>query len=254
MLPDHFIILSLAALIVGMSKGGLSSAGTLAVPMLTAWYDPLAAASLLLPVYLVSDAVGVWVYRKQFSMHVLLVMIPAGLLGVLVATLLAPHVPAWTIVIATGIIGLAYCFTAWRNRKAEAKPETPSLPFGIVMGVLTGITSFIAHSGAPPYQSYVLPLRLPKLVFAGSTTITFAVINLSKLPAYLELGLMQDTNITSASILCAVAVVGTFLGRWIAGRLPDTIYRRVITGLLFVISLQLIAQALLEALAGKSLV
>ena len=27
-------------------------------------------------------------------------------------------------------------------------------------GALTGFTSFVSHAGAPPYQVYVLPLKL----------------------------------------------------------------------------------------------
>jgi uncharacterized membrane protein YfcA len=166
-----------------------------------------------------------------------------------VATLLSGLVPAWAIVIATGLIGIYYCLTAWLSRSASAEPRQPNLAFGLVMGVLTGITSFIAHSGAPPFQAYVLPQKLPKMVFAGTTTITFAIINLSKLPAYYALGLMDNLNVTVAIILCAIAVAGTFLGRFIAQILPDVIYRRIIMILLFLISIQLVVQGLYEAYA-----
>ena len=43
----------LAALIVGASKGGLASAAALAVPILSLWMDPLMAAGVLLPIFLV---------------------------------------------------------------------------------------------------------------------------------------------------------------------------------------------------------
>ncbi|MDO6962883.1 sulfite exporter TauE/SafE family protein [Rhizobium alvei] len=246
-MPEHFLIIALAALIVGLAKGGLATAGTLAVPMLTFWYDPLTAASLLLPVFLISDAVGVWVYRREFSARNIAILAPSALFGVLVASLLSEHVPSWVIVIATGIIGIAYCLTAWIGRHEAAEPRQPNLAFGLFMGVLTGITSFIAHSGAPPFQAYVLPQKLPKMVFAGTTTITFAIVNLSKLPAYYTLGLMDDLNVTTALVLCAIAVGGTFLGRYISRVLPDVIYRRVIMVLLFLISIQLVIQGGYEA-------
>ena len=52
---------------------------------------------------------------------------------------------------------------------------------GILWGTLAGFTSFISHAGAPPFQIYVLPQRLPKLVFAGTSTILFATINAAKI-------------------------------------------------------------------------
>jgi uncharacterized protein len=69
-------------LIVGFSKGGWSAIGNLSVAILSLVISPLAAAGLVLPVYLVSDGVGLWVYRKSFDRRVLSILIPAGLLGV----------------------------------------------------------------------------------------------------------------------------------------------------------------------------
>lgn len=71
----------LGAFLVGLSKGGLSTTGVLAVPILSLVMSPLKAASLLLPIYIISDIVGVWLYRKNFSIWNIKVLIPGGLLG-----------------------------------------------------------------------------------------------------------------------------------------------------------------------------
>jgi uncharacterized protein len=82
----------LVALIVSFSNGGWSAIGNLSVPILSLVISPLAAAGLLLPVYLVSDAFGLWVYRKSFDRRVLSILIPAGLVGVGIA-----WVSAWSV-------------------------------------------------------------------------------------------------------------------------------------------------------------
>ena len=82
---DGFLWLALiAAFIVGLSKGGLPSIGMLAVPILALVMSPVKAAVLLLPIYLISDVVGVYLYRRKFSKPNLIVLIPAGILGVLI--------------------------------------------------------------------------------------------------------------------------------------------------------------------------
>jgi hypothetical protein len=53
------LLLVTAALIVGMSKGGLASAAGIAVPMLALFMNPVKAAATLLPVYIVTDWIGV---------------------------------------------------------------------------------------------------------------------------------------------------------------------------------------------------
>ena len=44
---DYLALFLLAALIIGASKGGLASAGAIAVPLLSIWMDPLYAAGIL---------------------------------------------------------------------------------------------------------------------------------------------------------------------------------------------------------------
>ena len=116
---------ALAAFIVGMSKGGLATAGALAVPILSLWMDPLTAAAYLLPIYIISDVVGVYLYRHDYSRPNLMVLIPAGLVGVIVATLVAPYLAASVAKFLTGMIGVVYCvqafLRAWRGT-VEPRP------------------------------------------------------------------------------------------------------------------------------------
>lgn len=239
-MSEHLPFLFLAALIVGMSKGGLSSAGSLAVPMLAIWVDPLTAAAFLLPVYIISDAAAVWLYRHSFSSRNLAILIPAGLAGVALATIVAPLVPVAVIIVATGLIGLAYCIKAWFLTPHDAPARPADIGRGALWGLVTGLTSFVSHSGAPPFQAYVLPQKLPKLVYAGTTTFVFAAINLSKLPAYMELGLMDGLDWRLIAVLCVAAVAGAWLGRRIAILLPEKIYLQVLQTLLFLLSIRLL--------------
>ena len=234
------LLVLFAAFIVGMSKGGLASVGALAVPLLALRMDPLAAAAMLLPVFIVSDMVGVWLFRRNFDPRNLAILIPASLLGVLVATLLAPVLPAEAFLIATGLIGLAYCARAWLARGRNLPPRPADLPRGIFWGIMTGVTSFISHSGSPPFQIYVLPQKLPKLVFAGTTTITFTVVNLSKVPAYWAVGLFAHIDLAVLLTLMAVAVAGTFVGNRLTKVLPERVYVAVIEVALLLLSIRLV--------------
>lgn len=242
---DHIALLLLASLIVGASKGGLASAGALAVPILSVWMDPLVAAGLLLPIYITSDVVGVWLYRHEYSAKNVLLLIPAGLIGVILATLLAPYISSSLAALFTGLIGVFYCLQAWRKQLRGLDKMVPFQPLrGLFWGALTGITSFISHTGAPPYQSFVLPQKLPKMQYAGTNTLVFAAINLFKLPAYASVGLMTGFHLPTLLIMALVAGLGAVLGRKLAQRLPERVYFMAIQILLFVLSLYLVGKAL----------
>ena len=77
-----FLMAGAAAFLVGASKGGLPMVGALGVPLLALVMPPVAAAALLLPVYIVSDVVGLWAYRHEYSRRNLGILIPAMIFGV----------------------------------------------------------------------------------------------------------------------------------------------------------------------------
>lgn len=56
------------------------------MPLLSLYITPMQAAVLLLPVYLISDVVGMWLYRRDFSKPHLRVLIPAGPLQLIYRT------------------------------------------------------------------------------------------------------------------------------------------------------------------------
>jgi len=228
-----------AAGIVGLSKGGLASAAALAVPMLALFMNPIQAAALLLPVFLVTDWVAVWLYRRTYSGRNLAILVPSILLGILVATVITPYTPESLLLIVTGLIGLWYCARSWLGGASRAATGARIAP-GLFWGTLTGIASFITHSGAPPSQAYLLPQRLARLEFAGTIAIAFAVANVAKLPGYWALGLFSGLDWPLVGGLIVAGVFGTIAGRRIVGILHDATYVRVIEALLLILSMLLV--------------
>lgn len=247
MFSDFLLIL--AALIVGASKGGLASAAAIAVPMLALFMNPITAAATLLPVYIVTDWIGVWLYRRHFSRRNVLILTPSIVLGVAIATVITPYTPEYALLIFTGLIGLWYCIRAWLKR-GNLEKHAAKLGPGIFWGTITGIASFITHSGAPPAQAYLLPQRLDKLEFAGTVAICFAFGNLVKLPAYFAIGQLDGLNWLLVAVLAVAGISGTFIGRWLTHVLPQATYMRVIQIMLFVLSIILLAKGGVEMLGG----
>ncbi len=242
------VLLILAALIVGLSKGGLASAAAIAVPMLALFMNPVKAAATLLPVYIVTDWIGVWLYRKERSDRNIFILVPSILFGVAIATVITPYTPEAALLVFTGVIGLWYCARAWLKRSVQEKTEARVLP-GIFWGTLTGIASFITHSGAPPSQAFLLPQRLPKLQFAGTIAISFAIGNLVKLPAYYAIGQLDGLNWWLVAGLAVTGIVGTVIGRWLTQLMPEETYVRIIQVMLFILSVILFVRGGLELIS-----
>lgn len=239
----------LAAFFVGMGKGGVPMVGSLAVPTLALFMSPITAAGLLLPVYVISDMFGVWAYRREFSGRNLAILIPAATLGIGIGWATASVVTDAEVMLIVGLIGLAFCLIRWLGG-AGAAARPADVPRGLFWGAVSGFTSFVSHGGAPPYQMYVVPQRLPKMVYAGTTTLTFAAINALKLIPYAALGQLNPANLTATALLMPVAVAATFVGVWLTRRLPEKLFYRLVMGALFLISLKLVWDGATGMLAG----
>lgn len=232
----------MAAVVIGIAKGGLATAAALAVPFLALVMNPVQAAALVLPVLIVTDLAAIWLYRRDFSRQNVSILLPAMLAGIVIASMIVPFVPEVGLLAFTGLVGL---WTVWRRwfGKRQAHDAEPRTVSGLIWGTVAGITTFITHSGAPPIQAYLLPQNLPRLVFAGTMAITFALANFAKIPSYYALGYFEGLNWRLAAGLAAVGLASTFLGRWLVKSMSDALFSRVIELLLLIISLILLAEA-----------
>lgn len=233
----------LAAFLVGLSKGGLAMVGALGVPILTLVMSPVQAAAILLPVYVLSDMVGLWVYRHHFSRQNLKILGPAAAVGITIGWATASYVSDRGVALMVGLIGISFCFNAWRSRHQVTEARPPELKRGIFWGTIMGFASFVSHSGSPAYQVYVLPQRLPKMVYAGTTAILFALINVLKLIPYWALGQLSAGNLRAAAVLFIPALAGTIIGVRLVRILPPSRYYAIVQVLLLCVSVRLILKA-----------
>lgn len=245
--PLFWSLAVLAAVLVGMSKGGLPVVGMLGVPVLALVISPVTAAGLLLPVFVVSDWFGLYAYRKEFDARVLKVLIPATTVGVGLGWATATVVPEWLVTGLVGLIGAAFAANALL-RRTDPLARPLNVAAGGFWGTITGFTSFVSHSGAPPYQVFVLPLRLQKMVFAGTSTILFAYVNAIKLIPYYFLGQLSAENLHVAAALLVPAALAVFLGVRLVRIVPTQLFFKIVVWALLLISLRLIWEAASQGL------
>jgi hypothetical protein len=234
---------ALAAFLIGLSKGGLSMVGMLGVPILALFVSPVQAAAVLLPVYVLSDMAGLVAYRREFSRRNILILVPASCIGIAAGWASASLVSDRGVGLLVGIIGIGFCLNSWRLRRTEAVARAADPARGVFWGAVMGFTSFVSHAGAPVYQVYVLPQRLPKMVYAGTTTIVFAAVNVLKLIPYAALGQLSPANLRVAAALALPAVLGTISGVRLVRLLPPERYFTFVQLLLFAVSIRLVLKA-----------
>jgi hypothetical protein len=224
-LPDalSFYLFAIPAVIlVGLAKGGFSGLAGLGTPLMAMAIDPVAGAAILLPILIAQDVVSVTAFRKSWDRHVLAVMLPGAIVGVALGYLLAAEVSSNAVMAVLGAVSILFgLHRLWIERGGRLVASSNSSPLvGSLFGVATGFTSQIAHAGAPPFQMWVMPRRLPRDVFVGTGAIFFAIINWIKVPAYLALGQFTAANLTATALLLPIAILASLAGVRLVRKVP----------------------------------
>lgn len=225
-----------AVLLVGLSKGGFAGGlGILGVPMMPLVISPLQAAGILLPILIVMDMVGVWAYRKSFHLKNLAIMVPAAAFGILVAALTASFVTDSFVRLLIGTIAVAFALDRWIGRRVSADPKSVSRLKGSTWGAIGGFTSFVAHAGGPPFQIYMLPQKLDKRLYVGTSVMFFTAVNLIKVPPYALLGQFDIANLSTSLVLIPLAPLGMWTGIRALHLIPEGQFYRFAYAALFLV-------------------
>jgi uncharacterized membrane protein YfcA len=216
-----------AVLLMGLSKSGFANGfGALATPLLALAVPIPEAAAIMLPLLLVMDAVGVQQLWKDHDRALLRLLLPAGLLGTVLGTVLFGVLSTRAVSVVVGALTLLFLLQRLCFPPRADRPPPPRW-LGRILGVASGFTSFVAHAGSPPAQAYVLPLRLPPVTFTATMAIFFAAVNLSKWLPYWYLGLIDLKHLRTSLVLMPLAPIGVWLGIWLARRIDPTWFYRL---------------------------
>jgi uncharacterized membrane protein YfcA len=216
-------VAAFAVLITGISKSGLGGAlGGLAVPFLSMWMSPRDAAAVMLPILITMDMVGIRAWRGKADVETLKVLIPGALLGIVLGTLAFGVLSDRAVKGAIGLIAVSFALDRLiRHGGQSTAAERPQPWLGWLSGTVAGVTSTLAHAGGPPIMIYLMSWRQPRETFVATAVFFFAVINLSKLPTYIGLGLFSWETLRVSAIMLPLVPLGVWIGMRVLKHIPE---------------------------------
>jgi len=231
----EFAALAAAALLVGFSKTAVSGANTVSLAIFAAVLPARASTGVLLPILIVGDVLAVLTYRRHAHWPTLWKLFPAVAAGVIVGTVFLMWAGDEMVRTSIGAILLLMAgVTVWRRRKAEAEEEPDSLATrtGRIKarsyGVLGGFTTMVANAGGPVMSMYLLSAGFRKLGFLGTSAFFFLIVNVSKVPFSVGLGLIDGHSLLLDAALVAFVLPGALIGKWAVDRINQRLFERLV--------------------------
>ena len=245
----EFAALAAAALLVGFSKTAVSGANTVSLAIFAAVLPARASTGVLLPILIVGDVLAVLTYRRHAHWPTLWRLFPAVAAGVVIGTLFLVWADDAVVRTSIGAILLFMAgVTLWRRRKAEAgagdEPDSVATRSGRAKarsyGVLGGFTTMVANAGGPVMSMYLLSAGFRKLGFLGTSAFFFLIVNVTKVPFSVGLGLIDGHSLLLDAALAAFVVPGAFIGKWAVNRINQRLFEQLVIAATIIGGLQLL--------------
>ncbi len=249
MVPDYpmaFWFLAVVAVVfLGIAKAGFGGGiGIIATPLMALMIPVADAAAILLPLLIVGDVFSVAHYRGRFDRRSIKLMVPGSVFGIAAGAFFFGYFSQNERVLQIGLGILSVLFVGFQAGRAVIlgylEQRKPHPATGVLMGAAGGFTSTIAHAGGPPVTMYLLPQRMPRDLFVGTTVIFFASINQIKLIPYYALGILQIGHLMTILLLAPLSFVGVRLGIYLNRHFSEVWFNRLVYTILLLTGIQLI--------------
>ncbi|MBD3679368.1 MAG: sulfite exporter TauE/SafE family protein [Rhodobacteraceae bacterium] len=236
-----------AVIFAGISKGGFgSNASFAATPLLALILEPAQAIGLLMPLLLLMDFSALKPYWRKWDWPASVALMVGGVPGVLAGVALFKVADPDVFRLLIGVIAIGFVlFQVGRGRGLIPMARRPlSERWGLLFGALSGFTSFVSHAGGPLAAVYLLSKPISKTAYQATTVITFTVVNVMKLTAYLAIGVFDSSMVMANIYLAPAAVLGVWLGVVMHRAMPERWFFGVTYVLLLITGSKLIWDAL----------
>lgn len=239
-----------AVIIQGISKSGFAGgAGILSLPLMMLVMPVDKVAATLLPLLILLDMNAIYHHRRNKDWEVIRQIYVPSVVGILLGALvwwrvgeagidtygeyIKRFVGVLAILLAFYILAKEVSLEWVRGKKAGPR-------VGWAAGIFAGFSSTIAHAAGPIVSLFVFSQDLGKTMFVGTVAWTFTLINLTKLPFYIAVDLVDFSVLRFDLFLVPLIPVGSYLGKWMHFRVSERVFNRVIMALTLIAGVQLL--------------
>jgi len=237
-----YLVVALGMFMVGMSKGGMgASLAALSVPFVGLVLPINDVIGMMLPVLMLADILAVGVHWRKWDNRLVILLIPASIVGVAIGTLFLTNAPVRLIRIVIGVIVLMFAlYRLFEKSIFKQMTYSPRNWHGLLAGSVAGFTSSVAHTGGPPIGIYLLMQNLQPRFFAATSAFFFFILNYIKVPFYYFAEVFNFDLLQDFLWLLPLVPLGVWVGKWLVVRVSKEMFDRIIIFLLVITALLLI--------------
>jgi uncharacterized membrane protein YfcA len=236
-----FVLISGLGVLVGTTMGFASA--LVAVPLLALFMPPQTIVPAFTLLTLLTNMVVIVEGRQHLRWKQLVWLIGSGIAGTVVGAGSLAYLPTRAIRIVVGVTTVVFGLLFLR-RRAIALHESRGTEIGV--GLFSGwLGGCIAQSG-PPFIVYALARRWEKEPFRVNSMAFFTPLSAIAMLSYWRLNLLSAQTFVLTLAALVPALLASAVGLWIKTRVNETTFRMLAIGLILLVGVIGLVQALIK--------
>jgi uncharacterized membrane protein YfcA len=226
----EWLIVVIGAVCAGLSKGGFSGLGLVAVVLFASIFSARDSTGIVLPLLIVGDIGAVSIFRQHARWDHIRRTLPLAATGVVIGTLIMMRLDNASFrPLLGGVILVLTTLQLIRLRWPDIYGTVPhSRPVAWSLGLVAGITTMVANAAGPLVALYYVAVGLPKMEIVGTLAWFFLIINVFKVPFSAAIGVIHGSSLALDAVLVPAVIAGLLSGRWLIGHISQRTFDSVL--------------------------
>lgn len=229
-----------AALIVGLAKTGIPGVGILAAPLMVMVFPAKQSVGALLPMLILADVFAVVYYRQHTQWRRLIELFPSVIIGMVAGACVLANLDSTQLKPLLGGLILVLLLVELARRQFGWTDFPHQRWFVIMIGSLAGFATTVGNVAGPIMNIYLISKGLKKEHFMGTIAWYYFIINCTKVPIYLSLGMINSETLQFDSMVIPLIVIGALAGRWVFRKTSPALFNSIVLILAAVAAIRLL--------------
>ena len=226
---SQWLLILLAAFIIGMSKAGLKGVDMLSVTLMAFVFGSKSSTGVVLPLLCMADIAAVIYYNRHAQWKHFWKLVPWMMVGILLGVYLGKDMNevVFRKIMALIILITIVIVVVMEYRKMAEPPQNPI--FAVTTGLAAGFTTMLGNLAGAFANLYFLAMQMPKNDFIGTAAWIFLFMNLFKLP--FQIFYWKNINVQTIETdlaLLPLLAIGFWMGIRVVGKIKEMQYRKLV--------------------------
>lgn len=204
--------------------------GLLGVTFMATAVPGKASSGIVLPLLIFADLIAASAFREHIRWDEIRRLLAPVASGIVLGWLVLMQIP--NEVFRPLIGGMTLFMLALQLLRQNNPRFDKLLPqsqwFAWFVGLLTGFSTMVANAAGPITSAYLIILALPKNQFVHTMAWLFLIVNISKVPFSVHLGLINIGSLTLNVCLIPAVLIGLWTGKRLIDRIPQQLFQNIV--------------------------